>query len=80
MARGATNFGLAAMATNQLAVDLHRQPATRDENLCVSPYSNRERAGDDVCWRGRRDAQRMPEIVETYTTDPLLPSANHRRF
>jgi serpin B len=39
MAQGATNFDLAANATNQLAVELHRQLATGDENLCVSPYS-----------------------------------------
>ena len=39
MAQAATNFDLAATAINQLAVDLHRQLATGDENLCVSPYS-----------------------------------------
>jgi serpin B len=39
MAHGATNFEVAAKATNQLAIDLHRQLATGDENLCVSPYS-----------------------------------------
>ena len=39
MAYGATGYDLAATATNQLAVDLHRQLATGDENLCVSPYS-----------------------------------------
>src|SRR5205823_342940 len=39
MAQGATNFDLAAQATNELAVDLHRQLATGNENLCVSPYS-----------------------------------------
>ena len=35
----AAEFDLAATATNQLAVDLHRQFATGNENLCVSPYS-----------------------------------------
>src|SRR6266699_1107152 len=39
MAYGATNFDSAAKATNELAVDLHRQLATGNENLCVSPYS-----------------------------------------
>jgi len=39
MAHAATNFDLAAKATNQLAVDLHRQLATGNDNLCVSPYS-----------------------------------------
>jgi serpin B len=39
MAHGATNFDLAAKATNELAVDLHHQLATRDDNLCISPYS-----------------------------------------
>ena len=33
------DFELAATATNQLAVDLHRQLATGDHNLCLSPYS-----------------------------------------
>ena len=35
----AADFDLAATATNQVAVDLHRQLATGGENLCVSPYS-----------------------------------------
>src|SRR5207249_2168059 len=39
MAYGATGYDLAAQATNELAVDLHRQLATGNENLCVSPYS-----------------------------------------
>jgi Serine protease inhibitor len=34
-----TDFYLAASATNQFAVDLHRQVATGNDNLCVSPYS-----------------------------------------
>ena len=39
MAQGATNFDFAAKATNELGVDLHRQLATGNENLCISPYS-----------------------------------------
>jgi serpin B len=39
MAHAATNIDLAAKATNGLAVDLHRQLATANDNLCVSPYS-----------------------------------------
>lgn len=39
MADGADGVGLAAGATNQFAVDLHRQLVTGDRNLCVSPYS-----------------------------------------
>ena len=39
MSNGATGYDLAATATNQLAVDLHRQLATGNDNLCVSPYS-----------------------------------------
>jgi serpin B len=35
----AADFDLAASATNQLGLDLHRQLATGDENLCLSPYS-----------------------------------------
>src|SRR5437870_2681083 len=39
MAHAATNFDLAAKATNELGVNLHRQLATGDGNLCISPYS-----------------------------------------
>src|SRR5437660_6106092 len=39
MAHGATNFDLAAKATNELAVNLHHQLAKGDQNLCISPYS-----------------------------------------
>jgi serpin B len=39
MVQGATSFELAAKATNELGVDLHRQLATGDKNLCISPYS-----------------------------------------
>ena len=39
MAHGTTNFESAAKATDELAVELHRQLATGNENLCVSPYS-----------------------------------------
>src|SRR5947207_7998010 len=35
----AADFDLAATATNQLGVDLHRQLARGDDNLCLSPYS-----------------------------------------
>jgi serpin B len=35
----AAEFDLAATATNQLAVDLHRQLAAGNKNLCISPYS-----------------------------------------
>jgi serpin B len=35
----AADFDLAAKATNQLGIDLYRQLATGDENLCLSPYS-----------------------------------------
>src|SRR6266705_7218901 len=35
----AANSDIAATATNQLAIDLHRQLATGNENVCVSPYS-----------------------------------------
>src|ERR1700693_6366351 len=35
----AADFDLAARATNQLGIDLHRQLARGDENLCLSPYS-----------------------------------------
>lgn len=39
MGHAATNFDLAAKATNELGVDLHRQLAKGNENLCVSPFS-----------------------------------------
>jgi len=39
MVHGATNFELATKATNEFGVDLYRQLAASDENLCISPYS-----------------------------------------
>ena len=39
MAHSAASFDLAAKATNELGVDLYRQLATGDKNLCISPYS-----------------------------------------
>src|SRR5437762_13366290 len=39
VAHGAPSFGLAAKATNEIGLDLYRQLATGDENLCISPYS-----------------------------------------
>src|SRR5947208_14354306 len=39
MRLNAVDSDVAATSTNQLAVDLHRQLATGNENLCVSPYS-----------------------------------------
>ncbi len=39
MAYGAARFDLAANATNELGVDLYRQLAIGDANLCISPYS-----------------------------------------
>ena len=39
MAHAVTNFDLAATATNEFGVDLHRQLATGNENLCISPFS-----------------------------------------
>jgi serpin B len=33
------DFDLAARATNELGIDLHRKLADDDENLCLSPYS-----------------------------------------
>src|SRR5436190_20522162 len=35
----AADFDLAVKATNEFGVDLHRQLARGDENLCLSPYS-----------------------------------------
>jgi serpin B len=35
----AADFDLAATTTNQLGIDLHRQLAIGDDNLCLSPYS-----------------------------------------
>jgi serpin B len=39
MPTNAADFDSAAGATNQLAVDLHRQLGAGDDNLCLSPYS-----------------------------------------
>src|ERR1051325_10176372 len=37
--QGATSFQLAAKATNELGVELYRELAAGDDNLCISPYS-----------------------------------------
>jgi len=39
MTHGAPSFDFAAKATNEIGVDLYRQLATGEENLCISPYS-----------------------------------------
>jgi serpin B len=39
MAHAKTSFDAAAKATNDLAVDLHRELAKGEHNLCISPYS-----------------------------------------
>lgn len=39
IAHGATSFELAAMATNELGVDLYHQLAAGDGSICISPYS-----------------------------------------
>jgi serpin B len=39
MAHGAPSFDFAAKATNEIGIDLYRQLAPGDENLCISPYS-----------------------------------------
>ena len=39
MGHAATNFDLAAKATNELGVDLYRKLSGTDGNLCISPYS-----------------------------------------
>src|SRR5262249_61570768 len=36
----AADFDLAAGATNHLGIDLHRQLARGEGNLCLSPYSS----------------------------------------
>ena len=38
-AHATTSFDFAAKATNEVGVDLQRQLATGDANLCISPYS-----------------------------------------
>src|SRR5205814_2138770 len=35
----AADFDLAVKATNEIGIDLHRQLARGDDNLCLSPYS-----------------------------------------
>ena len=55
-ARATTNFDRTGEATNELAVDLHRQLATGNENLSVSPFSIESALAYDVRWRGWRHA------------------------
>ena len=90
MAHGATNFDLAAQATNELAVDLHRRLATGDENLCISPYSIESAlamtfAGADGETRTEMarvlhfpgDAGAVPASVQVYIVyDAAVPATN----
>ena len=75
MAQGATNFDLAAKATNELAVDLHRQLATGDENVCVSPYSIQSALAMTYAGADGETRTEMARVLHFPTNDGGVPAS-----
>src|SRR6184192_4908085 len=75
MAQGATNFDLAAQATNELAVDLHRQLATGNENLCVSPYSIESALAMTFAGADGETRTEMARVLHFPTNDGGVPAS-----
>ena len=75
MAQGATNFDLAAKATNELAVELHRQLATGDENLCVSPYSIESALAMTYAGADGETRMEMAHVLHFPTNDGDVPAS-----
>jgi serpin B len=75
MAQGATNFDLAAKATNELAVDLHRQLATGDDNLCVSPYSIQSALAMTYAGADGETRTEMARVLHFPTNDGGVPAS-----
>jgi serpin B len=75
VARAATNFDLAAKATNELAVELHRQLATGDENLCVSPYSIQSALAMTYIGADGETRTEMARVLHFPTNDGVVPAS-----
>ncbi len=75
MAHAATNFDLAAKATNEFAVDLHRQLATGNDNLCISPYSIENALAMTFAGADGDTRTEMASVLH-FPTDPSAVSAS----
>ena len=75
VARAATNFDVAAKATNELAVELHRQLATGDENLCVSPYSIQSALAMTYIGSDGETRTEMARVLHFPTNDGVVPAS-----
>jgi serpin B len=73
--QGATDFDLAARATNELAVELHRQLATADENLCVSPYSIESALAMTYIGADGETRTEMARVLRFPTNDTGVPAS-----
>ena len=76
IAHGAANFDLAAKATNELAVELHRQLATGDENLCLSPYSIESALAMTFAGADGETRSEMARVLHL-TNDGTTPASFH---
>ena len=75
IAQGATNFDLAAKATNELAVDLNRQLATGDGNLCLSPYSIQSALAMTYAGADGQTRTEMARVLHFPTNDGGVPAS-----
>ncbi len=75
VAHAATNFDVAAKATNELAVELDRQLATGDENLCVSPYSIESALAMTYAGADGETRTEMARVLHFRTNDGGVPAS-----
>jgi serpin B len=75
VAHAATNFDMAAKATNELAVELDRQLATGDENLCVSPYSIESALAMTFAGADGETRTEMARVLHFPTNDGAVPAS-----
>src|SRR6201987_6350684 len=73
--QGATDFDVAARSTNPLAVELDRQLATGDENLCVSPYSIENALAMTFAGADGETRTEMARVLHFPTNDGAVPAS-----